>query len=48
MYSGTYGRLRTAMQNPRDGAMWLMTSNRDGRGSPAPSDDRVLRIARFP
>jgi glucose/arabinose dehydrogenase len=48
MYNGTYGRLRTAMQNPRDGSMWLMTSNRDGRGTPASSDDRVLRIARFP
>jgi glucose/arabinose dehydrogenase len=39
-YDGTYGRLRAAMQNPRDGAMWLMTANG--------SSDRVLRIARFP
>jgi glucose/arabinose dehydrogenase len=48
MFTGTYGRLRTVMQNPRDGAMWVTTSNRDGRGSPAASDDRVLRFSRFP
>jgi glucose/arabinose dehydrogenase len=40
LYQGTYGRLRAAMQNPRDGAMWLMTANGSG--------DRVLRIAQFP
>jgi glucose/arabinose dehydrogenase len=39
-YNGTFGRLRAAMQNPRDGAMWLMTGNG--------SNDRVLRITRFP
>ncbi|MBC7375017.1 MAG: PQQ-dependent sugar dehydrogenase [Frankiales bacterium] len=39
-YQGTYGRVRAAMVNPRDGAMWLMTGNG--------SDDRVLRITRFP
>ncbi len=39
-YDGTYGRLRAAMQNPRDGAMWLLTANG--------SDDKVLRITRFP
>lgn len=48
MFTGTFGRLRTVMQNPRDGAMWVMTSNRDGRGSPSSSDDRVLRFSRFP
>ena len=39
-YQGTFGRLRAVMQNPRDGAVWLMTANG--------SDDRVLRITRFP
>ena len=39
-YQGTFGRLRAAMVNPRDGAMWLMSGNG--------SDDRVLRITRFP
>lgn len=40
VYRGTFGRLRAAMQNPRDGAMWLMTANGTG--------DKVLRITRFP
>jgi glucose/arabinose dehydrogenase len=48
MFQGAFGRLRTVMQNPRDGSVWLMTSNRDGRGSPTSSDDRVLRFSRFP
>lgn len=40
---GEYGRLRTVVQGP-DGALYLLTSNRDGRGDPAPSDDRLLRV----
>jgi hypothetical protein len=27
-----------------DGALWLTTSNRDGKGKPVPDDERVLRI----
>jgi glucose/arabinose dehydrogenase len=42
-YSGVYGRLRDVIQGP-DGALYVATSNRDGRGQPAPDDDRVLRI----
>jgi quinoprotein glucose dehydrogenase len=38
-----YGRLRTPRVGP-DGALYVLTSNRDGRGSPADADDRVLRL----
>jgi glucose/arabinose dehydrogenase len=41
-----YGRLRALAVGP-DGALYLGTSNRDGRLEPGPDDDRVLRIS-FP
>jgi glucose/arabinose dehydrogenase len=40
---GTYGRLRTVELGP-DGYLWVSTSNRDGRGTPAAEDDRVFRF----
>ena len=40
---GEYGRLRIVEQGP-DGALYVLTSNRDGRGSPAPEDDRLLKV----
>jgi len=41
--TGQFGRLRTVEVGP-DGWLWVATNNRDGRGNPAPSDDRVLRF----
>lgn len=41
--TGTYGRLRAVFQAP-DGTLYLLTNNRDGRGTPQPGDDRVLHI----
>lgn len=43
LLQGQYGRLRDVVEGP-DGAIYLTTSNRDGRGSPAAADDRVLRL----
>lgn len=39
----TYGRIREMEQGP-DGFIYFSTSNRDGRGSPAKDDDRIMRL----
>ena len=38
-----FGRLRTVVEGPH-GALYALTSNRDGRGAPQAGDDRILRI----
>ena len=43
LLAGTHGRLRAVVEGP-DGALYVTTSNHDGRGDPMREDDRILRI----
>lgn len=38
-----YGRIRTVVMGP-DGWLYIMTSNRDGRGQVRSGDDRIVRV----
>ncbi|MEV0378501.1 PQQ-dependent sugar dehydrogenase [Nonomuraea sp. NPDC050643] len=42
-YTDRYGRIRAVTTTP-DGALWVGTSNQDGRGSPRNGDDRIMTV----
>jgi glucose/arabinose dehydrogenase len=42
-FSGEYGRIRNVVVAP-GGALWLTTSNTDGRTDPGRDDDQILRV----
>jgi glucose/arabinose dehydrogenase len=42
LWPGEFGRMRDAVVAAD--ALWLLTNNTDGRGSPAADDDRLLRV----
>jgi glucose/arabinose dehydrogenase len=43
LFVHTFGRLRAVLVAP-DGSIYIGTSNRDGRGTPMPTDDRIIRL----
>lgn len=43
LFKGKYGRIREVIAGP-DKMLYITTSNRDGRGVPGPTDDRIIRI----
>jgi glucose/arabinose dehydrogenase len=47
LLDGRFGRIRDVVTGP-DGYLYLCTNNRDGRGSPTSTDDRVLRLIPAP
>lgn len=42
-FRGEYGRLRSIVGG-LNGEIYVLTNNRDGRGSPTPLDDRIIKI----
>ncbi len=43
LFQNEYGRLRDVYEAP-DGALYVLTNNRDGRGQPMGDDDRILKL----
>ena len=42
-FTNSYGRLRDVLSGP-GGTLWFVTNNTDGRGNPAPGDDRLYQV----
>lgn len=47
LFLGDFGRLRDVVEGP-DEYLYLLTSNKDGRGNPDVNDDKILRIMPMP
>lgn len=45
-FTGEFGRIREVVTGP-DGMLYISTSNKDGRGIPSESDDRIIRVNPF-
>jgi glucose/arabinose dehydrogenase len=43
LFKKEFGRLRSVTVSP-DGTIYLLTNNRDGRGTPGIQDDRIIRL----
>jgi glucose/arabinose dehydrogenase len=44
LLAGRFGRIRDVINGP-DGALYLCTSNRDGRNTPVAADDRIIKLS---
>ena len=44
LLAGRFGRIRDVINAP-DGSLYLCTSNRDGRNTPVPADDRIIKLS---
>jgi glucose/arabinose dehydrogenase len=44
LLDGRFGRIRDVVSGP-DGFIYFATNNRDGRGTPGSTDDRIARLA---
>ncbi|TFD71588.1 PQQ-dependent sugar dehydrogenase [Cryobacterium fucosi] len=42
-FVNSFGRLRDVVSGP-DGTLWFVSNNTDGRGDPAPGDDRLYQV----
>lgn len=43
LFKGQLGRIRDVYEGP-DGSLYVLTNNRDGRGTPKEGDDKIIRL----